>query len=105
MEPLSRITPATLDVLGCLLEATGPTWGLMIIKRSGRPAGTIYPVLDRLERLGWVTSEWDDAADRSGPRRRLYRLTAEGATTARQTVAVQAAKAVGRAARVSGAGA
>jgi DNA-binding PadR family transcriptional regulator len=105
MEPIPRITTATLDVLDCLLEADEPTWGLMIIKQSGRPAGTIYPVLERLERLGWVESNWDDAANRPGPRRRLYRLTAEGATTARQVVAKRATKSTGRAARVSGAGA
>lgn len=103
MEPLTRITAATLDVLDCLLEADEPTWGLMIIKQSGRPAGTIYPVLERLERLGWVESNWDDTANRPGPRRRFYRLTAEGAATARQLVTEHAVKSTGRAARVSGA--
>lgn len=83
MEPLSRLTPATADVLSELLGAPTPTWGLQIVKRSGRPAGSVYPILERLERLGWVQSEWEDDAERSGPRRRLYRLTAEGAPAAR----------------------
>lgn len=86
MTPLSRITPATLDVLGSLLSSSAPTWGLMIVKESGRPAGSVYPILERLERTGWVTSEWDDDASRPGPRRRLYELTADGASAARQTV-------------------
>jgi len=87
MEPLSRITPATIDVLGCLLAADGDTWGLNVIRDSGRPAGTVYPLLERLERGGWVESEWDDDAARSGPRRRMYRLTSDGASAARTAVA------------------
>lgn len=105
MEPLTRITPATLDVLGRLLESTDPTWGLVVIKRSGRPAGTVYPILDRLERLGWVESHWDDAADRPGPRRRLYRLTADGAAAAPQLLKTRSPRPTGRAARVTEAGA
>jgi PadR family transcriptional regulator PadR len=89
MEPLTRITPATLDVLQCLLDSLEPTWGLIVIKQSARPAGTVYPILERLECGGWVESEWDDTADRSGPRRRMYRLTADGAQAARATLAAR----------------
>lgn len=40
------------------------------------PEGTVYPALHRLERAGLVDSDWD----RSGPRRRrVYRLTPDGA--------------------------
>ncbi|PRX92304.1 PadR family transcriptional regulator [Allonocardiopsis opalescens] len=84
MEELTRITPATLDVLAALLDAgTAPVWGLEIIKRTGRPSGSVYPILDRLERAGWTTSAWDDDTTRTGPRRRLYRLTPDGARAAR----------------------
>ena len=85
MQQLSRITPATIDVLQCLLAGCA-TWGLLVIKQSGRPAGSVYPILERLERAGWVTSEWDDDAARPGPRRRLYELTGDGAGAARQVV-------------------
>ena len=38
--------------------------------------GTLYPLLARMERLGWLKSQ---AARRAGPRaRKDYRLTAEG---------------------------
>jgi PadR family transcriptional regulator PadR len=37
--------------------------------------GTLYPALHRMERLGLISSEWDDAGPR---RRRVYRTTAEG---------------------------
>lgn len=89
MQPLSRITPATVDVLAALQESSEPVWGLAIIKTSGRQAGTVYPVLERLERSGWVTSTWADEPDRPGPRRRYYQLTEDGARAARPLVSAR----------------
>ncbi|PPF36323.1 PadR family transcriptional regulator [Rathayibacter sp. AY1A3] len=86
MQPLPRLTSATADVLRTLLDADGPTWGMVVIKATGRPAGSVYPILERLEGAGWVVSEWEAASERSGPRRRLYELTAEGAPAARAAV-------------------
>lgn len=82
MELLSRVTPATVDVLTVLLSRPEPVWGLLLVKETGRPAGSVYPILERLERLGWATSEWEAESERSGPRRRLYQLTREGAAAA-----------------------
>jgi PadR family transcriptional regulator, regulatory protein PadR len=82
MEPLSRITEATVAVLEVLAEGTEPCWGLLIIKSTGKPAGSVYPILERLESAGWVTSSWEDDSARSGPRRRYYELTEGGATAA-----------------------
>ncbi|RSM42309.1 PadR family transcriptional regulator [Amycolatopsis balhimycina DSM 5908] len=39
------------------------------------PTGTVYPALRRLERAGWLASEWDVV---SGRKRRTYRLTGSG---------------------------
>jgi PadR family transcriptional regulator PadR len=39
------------------------------------PTGTVYPALRRLERAGWLASEWDVV---SGRKRRTYRLTRSG---------------------------
>jgi PadR family transcriptional regulator PadR len=39
------------------------------------PTGTVYPALRRLERAGWLASEWDTV---SGRKRRTYRLTRSG---------------------------
>ncbi|MCM3656109.1 PadR family transcriptional regulator [Agromyces mediolanus] len=82
-----RITDATVDVLESLLGADEPSWGLAVVKHSGRPAGTVYPVLERLERAGWLESEWETDTDRPGPRRRLYRLTDTGRTAASRAIA------------------
>jgi len=39
------------------------------------PTGTVYPALRRLERAGYVSSEWDTV---SGRKRRTYQLTRTG---------------------------
>ena len=95
MQPLARLGRATIDVLTVLLDSDEPRWGLELIKLTGRQSGTVYPLLDRLERAGWVTSSWDDDSERRGPRRRMYVLTPDGARAAVQACA----KAAGRAGR------
>jgi PadR family transcriptional regulator PadR len=41
--------------------------------------GSLYPALYRLESQGLIAARWEAAtADRPGPRRRIYRLTAKG---------------------------
>jgi PadR family transcriptional regulator, regulatory protein PadR len=51
-------------------------------RRSGGaldlPTGTLYPALRRLERAGYVGSEWSTVGGRS---RRTYRLTTAGQRT------------------------
>jgi PadR family transcriptional regulator PadR len=78
-----------LAVLEVLLEMDRP-YGLEVIDRTGRPSGTIYPMLARLEGVGWVESAWEDpsAHEKAGrPRRRFYRLTPHGADRARAAFA------------------
>lgn len=67
-----------VDVLGCLLGTNEAIWGLNISAATGRPTGTVYPLLVRLEQASLVTSDWEAANDRPGPRRRLYTLTPAG---------------------------
>ncbi|MET9510409.1 helix-turn-helix transcriptional regulator [Streptomyces flavidovirens] len=69
-------------LLLAVLEA-GPLHGYAIItavqQRSGGVldlrTGTIYPALNRLERLGLLSSSWDSVGER---RRRCYELTDAG---------------------------
>lgn len=62
--------------------ASGSGHGFEIIDLTGLPSGTIYPALARLERDGFLRSEWEDAAvarrDKRPPRR-YYRITPAGA--------------------------
>ena len=86
MDPLSRVTAATIDVLRVLVDASEPSWGLQVIKSSDRPAGSVYPILERLESMGWVRSSWETDDSRSGPRRRYYELTEGGIESAATAV-------------------
>lgn len=39
--------------------------------------GTLYPLLARLRKAGWVTTSWQESTE--GPPRRYYSLTPQGA--------------------------
>jgi DNA-binding PadR family transcriptional regulator len=56
-------------VIGALRDRSEGTFDL--------PEGTVYPALHRLEEDGLVSSRW---SSEDGRRRRVYRLTAAGAT-------------------------
>lgn len=86
MRPLQRVTAPTVEVLQALLAAAEPVWGLRLVKATGRPAGSVYPILSRLEESGWITGSWEDDPDRDGPRRRLYSFTADGEAAAHEVV-------------------
>ena len=72
-----------LDLLLLAVLASGPKHGYAVIEglrtASGDafdlPEGTIYPALNRLEREGFLGSEWSVVR---GRRRRTYRLTSRG---------------------------
>lgn len=58
--------------------------------------GTLYRALERLERLGLLSSRWEDpavAASEQRPLRRLYLITAEGEQAWKAQVAEQSASA------------
>lgn len=87
MELLSRITPATLDVLEVLLGPDDELYAYRIAQHAGRKTGVVVPILDRLEHAGWVESWWEhDEPSRRGPRRRFYRLSPDGLAAARKVL-------------------
>lgn len=58
--------------------AQGHAYGFDLMRVTGLPSGTVYPLLRRLEAAGLVASDWEDehAAHADGrPPRRHYRLT------------------------------
>ncbi|MEV3981748.1 helix-turn-helix transcriptional regulator [Nonomuraea sp. NPDC049758] len=91
MAGIERITQPTLDVLEILITAEGADeqiHGWAIMKATGRAGPTVYKVLDRLEDANMISGEWEELGpDQSGPRRRFYRLTGEGALAARTLLA------------------
>jgi PadR family transcriptional regulator PadR len=85
-----RITVPTARVLAALLADPGADhYGLALMQQAGLASGTLYPILQRLTDAGWLERHWEDVdpAAAGRPARRLYRLTAEGATQARQALA------------------
>lgn len=72
-------TPIVLAIL-----AEGDSYGYAILTRvrevsGGRMEwtdGMLYPVLHRLERLGYIAARWETAE--TGRRRKYYHLTTEG---------------------------
>lgn len=69
--------------------AAGPVYvyGLKVIEITGLPSGTVYPVMQRLERDGLLQSHWEqqsiaDAEQR--PLRKYYKLTPSGGAAARE---------------------
>lgn len=83
------MTLQTLTLLRAMLEAPAAEYyGLELMRRAGLKSGTLYPVLARLERAGWLVSHWENvsAQDVRRPRRRLYALTGEGEFAARQAL-------------------
>ena len=62
----------------------GESYGYAILKRIDELSGgelqwtdgMLYPLLHRLDRLGYVEARWDSA--QGGRRRRYYRVTSEG---------------------------
>ncbi len=84
------MTQSTQAVLRELLDRrTEDAYGLEICSATGLPSGTVHPILARFEALGWLTSSWEDVDPREQgrPRRRYYRLTAEGAALAADALA------------------
>ena len=91
-----RLTVHAVKVLGQLIDGHALS-GAEIGRATGLASGTLYPLLIRLEKAGWLTSAWEVADPQAlgRPRRRFYRLTAVGKTEASIQVS-QFAPAVGR---------
>jgi PadR family transcriptional regulator, regulatory protein PadR len=86
MVPIPRMTTQVLSVLNAMLADPDADWyGFDLCKKSGLKPGTIYPILDRLLKAGWLERRWEgiDPTAEGRPRRRLYRLTGVGASAAR----------------------
>jgi len=91
---VKKSTPNTLDqrrsqwlkgvldlcVLASLLDADAYGYelakGLTVAGFGDIKGGTLYPLLNRLEREGYVTTVWRASAD--GPDRKYYQITKQG---------------------------
>jgi PadR family transcriptional regulator len=87
------LVQGTLDLLILKILALEPSHGWAIAQRIRQMSGDVlqvgqsalYPALHKLERQGWITSEWD--VSDTNRRAKYYTLTRSG----RQAVAEEAA--------------
>jgi PadR family transcriptional regulator PadR len=80
--PLSQLRRGVLEHCVLSLLDGEPLYGFDLVRRLSdidvlvTSEGTIYPLLSRLRREGWVTTTWVESE--AGPPRRYYALTADG---------------------------
>lgn len=88
-----KVTVVVAKVLRIFLEDPDTArYGLELMKATGLPSGSLYPVLARLERAGWIRSrrEQIDPVAEGRPARRYYELTPDGLAAARSELAALA---------------
>lgn len=86
-ESLPKATKPTRRVLEAFLEnPTEERHGFDLLEPTKLKSGSLYPILIRLQKLGWLKRRWEED-DEPGARRRLYALTAEGEPAARRFIA------------------
>lgn len=80
--PLAQLRRGVLEYCVLSLLRDEELYGFDLVRRLSEvdgmviSEGTIYPLLSRLRRQGWVTTRWVESE--SGPPRRYYGLTAAG---------------------------
>jgi DNA-binding PadR family transcriptional regulator len=98
------MTQATVSILEALLQAerdhpAESLWGLRVCQVTELMPGTVYPVLIRLTRLGWVEVSEETGVHPGRPPRKYYRFTDEGRILAEASLEhrrVQRARIAGR---------
>jgi len=87
-----RNSRQTLRILEALLENPSHwSHGYALSQQTLLASGTLYPILMRLEKLGWLETRWESDPKPGRPPRHLYRLTSSGREWAR--VELRAARA------------
>jgi transcriptional regulator len=86
MAPLEKadLLQGTLDLLILKVVALGPIHGYGISQRIRQISaevlqvqqGSLYPALHRLEKRGWIESDWGESDN--GRQAKFYRLSAQG---------------------------
>jgi len=83
-EPKSELLQGTLHLLILKALERGPLHGYAIVRRIEDTSdallsieeGSLYPALHRMERRGWIESEW--GASEANRRAKYYELTQSG---------------------------
>ncbi|WP_433622747.1 PadR family transcriptional regulator [Nocardia sp. CA-120079] len=84
-----RITTTVATVLREFLECPNePHYGFEMMRTCEISSGSLYPILARLEKVGWIESKLEDIDPKVEGRRarRYYTMTAEGEFAATQAL-------------------
>lgn len=74
-----RVTGPLLKVLDLIMRRPADKfYGYDIAKSADLKSGTLYPILARLEKSGWLQSGWETDLPEGRPPRRYYELTPSG---------------------------
>ena len=79
----SQLRRGTLEYCILLILRRGPCYGYGILQRLGQSAvttateSTVYPLLRRLQKDGYLSASWQDSAEGLPPRK-YYALTPAG---------------------------
>ena len=88
--PLAQLRRGVLEFCVLSLLRSEELYGFDLVRRLSEvdgmviSEGTIYPLLSRLRRQGWVTTRWVESG--SGPPRRYYGLAPDGRAALRDFV-------------------
>lgn len=88
---LANLRRGTLEYCVLAHLDRAPAYGLDIARALGtgvlfESEGTLYPLLSRLRKAGWVTTRWQESS--GGAARRYYELTDDGRAALRSFVAI-----------------
>lgn len=81
-DPLTQLRRGVVEYCVLSLLTEEELYGFDLVRRLGESdglvtsEGTIYPLLSRMRRAGWVTTTWRESE--TGPPRRYYAITASG---------------------------
>ncbi|MBF6618964.1 MAG: helix-turn-helix transcriptional regulator [Patulibacter sp.] len=83
---MSRAKVSVLETL--LRDPDAPHYGYALMRQTGVKSGSLYPILDQLEKCRWLVARWESPADVTEglPPRRWYRLTDTGKRLARPAI-------------------
>lgn len=80
-----RRSPQTYRLLLEMLKRPqAEHFGLDLARSTGLASGTLYPILMRLEKMNWLTSDWEDIDPKveGRPPRRYYKFDGNGVRNA-----------------------
>lgn len=76
---------AALIVSAFLNRPSADQYGYELLQETGIKSGSLYPILGRLERQGWIIGALEPSAA-GRPPRRVYRLNAKAEADAREAL-------------------